>query len=263
MSLTRGRGPLVAKDPPESNYLIEGPAHRILWGEFPRRVRGELEGRTIVDTVRGRLLHESQIVPVLYVPDADVDLDLLEPTEAHTFCPFKGEAAYWSARVGERVSVDAAWAYPDPLPEAPWLKDHKAFYWAKLDAWFDEEERVRGHLRDPFHRVDVRPTSRRASVRAGGNEVASSARVMVLSETGLPNRIYLPRDDLADGLLTPSEKATHCPYKGDAAYWSVAAEEGVLEDAAFAYAEPFDDAIRVSGMVSFLHDEIEVEIESP
>lgn len=263
MSLTLGRGPLVAKDPPESNYEIEGPAHRILWGAFPRRVRAELDGVTIFDTVDGRLLHESQILPRLYVPEADVRTELLEPTETETNCPFKGDASYWSVKVGDRVSLDAAWAYPDPLPEAPWLRGHFSFYPERLDAWFDEDERVHGHLRDPFHRVDVRPTSRRVVVSAGGTELAASTRAMVLSETGLPNRLYLPLDDIAEGLLRASEKSTHCPYKGDASYFSVSAGERAIEDAAFSYAEPFDDAIRVSGMVSFLHDEIEVEIDPP
>lgn len=260
MTLTLGNGPLVAKDPPESNYEIEGPMHRILWGEFPRRVRAELGGETVLDTTRGRLLHESQMLPVLYVPDDDVATDLLEPTETRTTCPFKGEASYWSITVGGQVAEDAVWGYLEPLADAPWLAGHRAFYWDELDAWYDEDERVFGHLRDPFHRVDVRPTSRRATVSTGGVDIAESMRAMILSETGLPNRVYLPLDDVLEGALELSETHTHCPYKGDASYWSIEAGGKTLEDAVFSYPEPFDDARRVAGLVCFLHDEVEVEV---
>lgn len=260
MSLTFGTGPLVATEPPESNYEIEGPKHRILWGEFPRRVRAELAGETVLDTTRGRLLHESQILPRLYVPEADVAMDLLERTETTTHCPFKGDACYWSVRVGDRLAVDAAWAYPEPFPEASWLAGHLSFYAERLDAWFDEDERVVG-LRDPFHRVDVRPASRRVTVRVGDVTIAESERPSILSETGLPNRFYLPVDDVVEGVLIRTETTAHCPYKGDASYWSVRVGGNDLEDAAWGYVDPFDGVRRVAGQVSFLHDEIAVEIE--
>ena len=258
MSLTLGGGPLVAKDPPASNYEIEGPAHRILWGTFPRRVRGMLGEATVFDTSDGRLLHESQILPVLYVPEADVATELLIPTETSTFCPFKGDASYWSVVVGDRTSVDAAWGYLNPNSESDWLSGHYAFYWDRLDAWFDEDEEVFKHLRDPFHRVDVRRSSRPVTVSVGGETIAESSSAMVLSETGLPNRIYIPMDDVHRDALEPTDETTHCPYKGDARYWSVNVGDKTFENAVFAYTDPFDDARRVAGYVSFLHGEINV-----
>ncbi|MBA2522240.1 MAG: DUF427 domain-containing protein [Solirubrobacterales bacterium] len=261
MSLTLGGGPLVAKDQPPSNYEIEGPKHRILWGEFPRRVRAELGGETVLDTTGGRLLHESQMLPVLYVPEADIAMGLLEPTEKHTFCPFKGEASYWSIRTPGATAKDAVWSYPSPNDEAPWLAGHLAFYWDELDAWYDEDEQVfGGHLRDPFHRIDVRPTSRAVTIRARGEVLAESTDAKVLSETGLPNRIYLPLADVRAGALEPSVSHTHCPYKGEASYWTVSADGRRLTDAAFSYPEPFDEAGRIGGLVCFLHDETETII---
>lgn len=260
MSLTLGRGPLVAKDFPESNYEIEGPKHRILWGEFPRRVRAEFAGETIFDTTAGQFLHESQMLPVLYVPEADVASHLLEPTATKTMCPFKGEASYWSIRVGDHASEDAVWSYPEPLEEAPWLAGHLAFYWGKLDAWYDEDEQVFGHLRDPFHRVDVRPTSRRVSVTANGEQVAATTHAMVLSETGLPNRIYVPLDDVREGLLQPSATRSRCAYKGEANYWSLTAGGEQLTDAAFSYPEPLDGVERIAGYVCFLHESVETSV---
>lgn len=258
MTLTRGGGPLSARDIEPSNYRIEGPKHRIYWHPFPRRVRAELAGSTVFDTSDGRLLHESEMLPVLYVPASDVDKSLLEQSETTTHCPFKGDASYRTIRVDDSESVDAAWLYPKPIEGAEWLDGHYAFYWERLDAWFDEDERVYAHLRDPFHRVDVRPSSRGVRVTVGGELVAESARPWVLSETGLPNRYYVPAEDVRDDLLEASETGTHCPYKGQASYWSH--PDSGSEDIAFAYLEPFDNAIRVGGCISFLGDGVEVEV---
>lgn len=257
MSLTRGGGPLTAREPLPANYEIEGPKHRLLWSEFPRRVRAELGGVTVFESGAGRLLHESEMLPVLYVPAADLDGSLLTPSETHTYCPFKGEASYVNVRAGGSEAVDAAWFYPEPKPEASWIADHYAFYWDRLDAWYDEDERVFGHLRDPFHRVDVRAASRRVRVRIAGELVAETERPLVLSETGLPNRFYVPSEDVASELLVPSETETHCPYKGTAGYRSHRASGS--EDIAFGYADPFDGVRPIAGHLSFLGDDVEVE----
>jgi len=184
------------------------------------------------------------------------DADVLEPSAHTTHCPFKGDASYWHVRVGDRLVENALWAYENPLPEAPWLRGFGSLYWHKADAWYEEDERLVGHIRDPYHRVDVRRTSRGARVLARGELVAESARPVLLFETGLPTRVYFERGDVrAD--LEPSEKRTVCPYKGIASYWSV---EG-LESAAWSYEEPLDGAGGVRGLVSFLGEGIEVELE--
>ena len=193
---------------------------------------------------------------MLYVPVEDVRMELLEPTATTTFCPFKGTASYWTIRAGDSVADDAVWGYPEPNEESSWLRGHVAFYWDKLDAWFDEDERVHSHLRDPFHRCDVRPASRAFTIRADEETVVETADHMVLSETGLPNRIYIPREAIADGVLAPSETRTACPYKGEATYWNVRAGDREIEDAAWSYEEPFDEVGRIAGHVCFLHDDV-------
>lgn len=80
----------------------------------------------VLDTRRGRLLHESRLLPALYVPNDDVDTDLLQPTDHSTHCPFKGDASYWSIVSGDRVAENAVWGYPGPLDTAPWLAGHLA-----------------------------------------------------------------------------------------------------------------------------------------
>jgi uncharacterized protein (DUF427 family) len=261
MTLTLDGGPLAPRPPETVNYTIDGPAHRLLWQPFPRRVRAVLGGETVLDSTRAKLLHESSLLPQLYVPRADLREDLLEESGHRTHCPFKGDARYWHVRAGERHAENAVWSYPDPVPGAEWLTGHAAPYWSSMDAWFDEDEEVTGHLRDPYHRVDIRPTSRHVLVRAGGMDVAESRRPLLLSETGLPNRFYLPPQDVRPELLEPSATHTHCPYKGRASYRTLRTPGGVVEDAAWCYEQPLDGAVRIAGHLCFLADGVETVVD--
>jgi uncharacterized protein (DUF427 family) len=256
MSLTHRPALLSTRPGGERNYVLDGPGHKILFEPDRRRFRALVGGVTVLDTVGGRLLHESEILPVLYVPLADVDPAALERADHTTHCPFKGDASYWHVRVGDRLVENALWAYEDPKPEAAWLRGFGSLYWNKADAWYEEDERLLGHLRDPYHRVDVRRTSRHARARANGELVAESSSPVLLFETGLPTRVYFDRADVA-AELEPSELRTVYPYKGVASYWSVAG----IESAAWSYPEPLDGAHGVERLVSFLGKGIEVELE--
>ena len=231
MSLTFSSGPLSGHSPETVNYRIDGPAHKLLMQEFPRRVRARLGGETVFDTVRARLLHETGLLPQVYVPQEDIRADLLRPTDHHTYCPFKGTASYWSVTAGGQVAENAIWAYPDPNSESRWLQGYAGFYWDAMDEWYDEDERVEGHLRDPYHRVDVRRSSRPVRVLLGGTVLAETRRPLLLSETGLPNRFYIPSADVRQDLLEESDTHTVCPYKGTASYWTVSADSRKLADA--------------------------------
>lgn len=261
MSLTFAGAPLASRPPEDVNYRIEGPKHLLYFHEFPRRVRAVFGGAVVADTVRGRLLHESNLLPVLYFPREDVESAYLEPSEHATHCPFKGDAAYWSLRVGERVAENAAWAYPQPHEGAAWLDGYVAFYWPSLDRWLDEDEEVEGHLRDPYHRVDVRETSRPVRVLVDGEVVAETARAMLLSETGLPNRFYIPPEDVRRELLEPSDTRTVCPYKGRASYWSLRLDGRSVEDAAWSYPEPLENAVKAGGHLCFDPRKVRVELD--
>jgi uncharacterized protein (DUF427 family) len=254
MSLTFGPGPLARK-PASANYEIDGPVHRIYFHPFGRRVRLELAGETLVDTLDAQLLHETGILPRLYVPLSDIRADVLRPSDTTSHCPFKGDATYRSVEVGGTVSEDAFWLYEQPLPAAPWLAGYAGVYEERFDRLLDEDEEVvGGHLRDPFHRVDVRRTSRHVRVTGpDGAVLADSTRPLLVAETGVRNRFYLPREDVqAD--LEESDTPTACPYKGVGTYWHVAG----LKDAAWSYERPLDGATPIAGYVSFDGDGIEV-----
>ena len=204
------------------------------WTEpYPRRVRASLDGVVVADSTRALLLLEARHLPVYYFPPQDVRADLLEPTDTSTHCPHKGDASYWSVRVGDRVVRDAVWSYQDPLPERTDIKGHLAFYWNRMDAWFEEDDEVFVHPRDPYHRVDVLSSSRHVRVAVAGTTLAETRRPWLLFETGLPTRYYIPKADLRMDLLGPTDRQTQCPYKGKARYWSVGSCDTVEKDIAW------------------------------
>ena len=260
MSLSLGAGPLAGHPGGAFNFdLSQAPAHRIFFADDRRRLRALIGDRVVLDTTRWKLLYETGILPVPYVPLDDFDQELLERTDHTTHCPFKGDASYWSVRAGDAPIGNAVWSYEDPLPEASWLRGYAALYWQLADAWFVEDEPVFGHLRDPYHRVDVHESSRPVTVTAGDRVVARSERPKLVFETGLPTRVYVPRADVAAGTLAPAEKRTICPYKGETSYWSVAG----VADAAWSYEAPLPEAGGIQGHVSFDAEGVAVELGEP
>jgi uncharacterized protein (DUF427 family) len=262
VSLTQGSGPLGRGDASAANYTIRSPAHRILFQPDPRRLRAFAGGRQVLDTTRAHLLHETGIRPVVYVPLDDIDPDVLERSDTTTFCPFKGDASYWSLRAGDGdVRADAVWAYEEPLPEASWLRGFAALYFDRVDRWMVEDENVDGgRLRDPYHRVDVHVSSRPVTVSAAGEVIARSERPTLLFETSMPVRAYVPRGDVLAGHLRPSDKRTSDPYIGDAIWWHVHAGGELFEDAAHSYELPRAEAMKIAGLVCFSGDGVAVEL---
>ncbi len=261
MSLSTGTGPLSGAPAGAFNFDIAAasPAHRIFFAAEQRRLRALIDDVVVLDTTRAQLLYETGIGPRVYAPLADYTAELLTPTDATSHCPFKGDASYWTITVGQNKQVDILWAYEEPLPEAAFLAGHAALYPNRVDAWLVEDERVFGHLRDPFHRVDVHDSSRPVVVRVGGEEVVRTTRAKLLFETGLPVRAYVSRMEIAPGAVADgSGKRTVCPYKGQASYWTVAG----VEDAAWSYEAPLSDAARAQGLLSFDSgiDGVEIEI---
>jgi uncharacterized protein (DUF427 family) len=259
MSLTLGSGPLGGR-PASSNYTIRSPAHKILFEADGRRLRAFVGDAVVLDSTRTHLLHETGIRPVVYVPLEDFDQALLERTQTSTHCPFKGDASYWSLRVGDELREDAVWAYEHPLDDAPWLRGFAALAAAKADRWMVEDEQVAGHVRDPYHRVDVHASSRPVRVSVGDDLVAETTRPVLVFETSMPVRAYVPRGDLVAGHLAPSTTRTTSPYMGDAVHWHVHAGGRQFPDAAWSYELPIAEAMKVAGYVCFEADGIDVEL---
>ncbi|MFC1443177.1 DUF427 domain-containing protein [Streptacidiphilus sp. N1-10] len=114
--------------------LQPSASHPITVTANPARVVVTVAGRTVADTRDALTLREAQYPAVQYIPRADVDLALLEPSDTASYCPFKGEAGYYSIPVGGDRSVDAVWVYESPYPAVAEIKDHVAFYPDRVDS---------------------------------------------------------------------------------------------------------------------------------
>ena len=262
MTLTIGTGPFGEQGDKTFNFQVQAPRGHVLYFEdSPRRVRVMFGGETIADSKRVKLLHETGHLPVYYFPMEDVRMDLLEESDHTTQCPFKGVASYWSVRVGDKVAENSAWSYPEPIDSAPPLAGYLAFYWRMMDHWYEEDEEVFVHLRDPYHRVDILESSRRVKVRVNGEVVAETERPKILFETGLPPRYYIPPEDVREDVLLKSEKSTRCPYKGIASYWSVEAGGDRVEDLIWYYPEPIPEAAKIRGHLAFFNERVDLEVD--
>jgi uncharacterized protein (DUF427 family) len=256
-----GTGPLSRRPAGVFNFDPPAPGSTLYMEPSPRRVRVMLGGETIADSRRTLLLQESGLMPVYYFPPEDVRSEVLEPSDRRTHCPKKGEASYHSIRVGDRVEEAAAWYYPDPLVRAGPIRDMIAFYWDRMDHWFEEDEEVFVHPRDPYHRVDVIPTSRRVRISLDGELLAESGQAMALFESNLPTRWYLPREHVM-AELDPTDTVTRCPYKGTAAYYAVRRQSGeTVKDLIWCYEEPLPAAERIAGRLCFFNERVDVEID--
>jgi uncharacterized protein (DUF427 family) len=160
-------------------------------------------------------------------------------------------------RVGDRAAEHAAWGYPAPPADRLGLRDHVAFEWPKMDAWFEEDDEVYVHARDPYKRVDVLHSSRHVRVVVAGEVVCDTRRPTLLFETGLPTRYYVPKTDVRMDLLEPTETETRCPYKGLASYYSVRIGSTVVRDIAWCYRHPIPECGKIENLVCFFDERVD------
>jgi uncharacterized protein (DUF427 family) len=234
----------------------------VVWVEpTVRRVRAMLGGETVVDSRRTLIMFEEGHLPVYYFPVDDVRRDLLEPSEKHTTCPRKGEASYRSIRAGDRVAPDAVWQYPEPIEGCPDISGHVAIYWNAMDSWWEEDDEVYVHPRDPYKRIDVLRSSRHVRVEVDGETLAETQRPLLLLETGLPPRWYVPRADVRFAVLRPSDTTTACPYKGTAAYFTAQLGVTAHEDIAWTYVTPIPECPKIEQAVCFYNERVDLHVD--
>ena len=239
----------------------EHPDYRIDFEPSARRVRVELGGETIADSINMRLMLETKHLPVYYFPRADVRMDRLERSAHQTFCPFKGAATHYAP---PGAAEPVAWSYEAPFDEVAEIEDYLAFYWDRVERWLEEDEEIFVHARDPYKRIDTIPSSREVKVVVGGETVATSSHAHFLFETGLPTRYYMPREDVRLDLLRPSDKRSRCPYKGEAVYWSLEVGGKLHEDLVWSYPSPIPETPKIKDLLCFFNeavDEITVDGE--
>jgi uncharacterized protein (DUF427 family) len=234
------------------------PRGRIRIETGVKRVRVYLGGEVVADTTRPVLVWEIPYYPAYYVPLADVRAELVEDGGvAHS--PSRGDGRTFSVRAGSTEAPAAALRYPDsPIEE---LRELVRLDWDSMDAWFEEDEEVFTHPRDPYTRVDILPSSRHVRVDVDGATIAESTSPTLLFETGLPVRYYLPKTHVRLDLLTPTETASHCPYKGQAEWWSVRAGDSVHADLAWSYRTPLPESQKIAGLIAFYNEKVDIYVD--
>jgi uncharacterized protein (DUF427 family) len=227
-------------------------------------VRGYVGSSAVVDTRAPMLFWEENFpVPHYSFATEDVRTDLLVPSvDAHPQQPFfflpQGPVTTWYDLVldGRRIPF-AAWVRDDPV-----LVDRIIFSWQPgLLHWLEEDEEVAGHPRDPHKRVEAIASSRRVTVAVDGKVLAESARPVLLFETDLPTRYYLPAEDVNLSELSASPNKSLCPYKGTAdRYWNLIGNEE-LRNVAWSYSHPFPAVGKVAGLISFYNELVDITVD--
>ena len=234
------------------------PRGRITVETSAKRVRAYLGGELVADTTRPVLVWEVPYYPTYYIPLADVRANLQEDGGvAHS--PSRGDGHTFSVTAGNKQAPSAALRYPEsPIEE---LRNLIRFDWDSMDAWFEEDEQVFTHPRDPYTRVDILPSSRHVRVDVDGETIAESTSPRLLFETGLPVRYYVPKTHVRLELLTATETVTHCPYKGQAEWWAVRARQNVHDDLAWSYRTPLPESQKIAGLIAFYNEKVDIYVD--
>jgi uncharacterized protein (DUF427 family) len=225
----------------------------------PRRVRGVVARRTVFDTTRALYVWERPYFPQYYIPLADVDRALLVD-EGRDERLRRGTARRHGLRVADVKRPGAAHVYVDSDDDR--LVDAVRFEWAALDAWFEEDEQIFVHPRNPYARLDAVRSTRRLRVELEGRVLAESSAPVMLFETGLPARYYVDRGSVRFEHLEPSDTVTRCPYKGTTSgYWSFASAGKTVPDIAWTYDFPTREVLPIAGLVAFYNEKVEISLD--
>jgi uncharacterized protein (DUF427 family) len=225
----------------------------------PRRVRAELAGRFVLDTTRALYLWEWPGYPQFLIPAADVDPAALVD-EGRESTLRRGRVARVGLRVGEVERGGAGRRYVEST--VPGIVDTIRFDWGALDAWYEEDEQVFVHPRNPYTRVDALRSSRTVRVELDGVVLAESSATVMVFETGLPTRYYFDRTAVDFSHLRASDTETACPYKGrTTGYWSVQTGEALYPDLAWSYDFPTRQLLPIAGLVAFYDEKVDVVLD--
>lgn len=224
----------------------------------PKRVRAYLAGELVADTRAPFLVWEWPYYPTYYFPAEDVRAELVPAGEIQ-HSPSRGDGQVFDVKVAGAGADGAALRYPDSPIES--LRGLVRLDWASMSEWFEEDEPVYVHPRDPYSRVDILASTRQVRVEIDGMTVADSGQPRILFETGLPPRYYLPLTDLRMDLLRPSDTQTHCPYKGTATYWSVDTGQAVHADAVWIYRTPLPESQKVAGLACLYNEKVDIYLD--
>jgi uncharacterized protein (DUF427 family) len=220
-----------------------------------RRVRAYYGGKLIADSEHVLLVYETKRPPAYWFPIADARMEYLEESSQ------AADTIRWRLVVKDRVANNAARAYIKATGHRAALEGHLTFYWDRMDAWFEEDEQVFVHPRDPYSRVDTVHSSRHVRVEIDGVTLGDTRRPILLFETGLPTRYYIPKLDVRIDLLEPTESVTRCPYKGVARYWSARVGDKLVKDIVWSYPAPIPECPKIENLFSFYNERVDLYVD--
>jgi uncharacterized protein (DUF427 family) len=228
VTLSVGSGPFGHR--PSGRFNVEVPREGVQYlDDFPRRVRALSSGEVAVDSFGVKLLYEHGRLPVWCFPQEDVRFELLGK---------------------------AAWTYEEGLAAGLVGVD-----WDGVDRWLEEEEEVIVHPRDPYHRIELRQSSRRVEVTLGGEMLAASSSPLALFEASLPARWYVSVDEVRAEILPNPDVRTGCAYKGWATYYDVRVGDRVEPALAWEYEKPLEGMERIEGLLCFFNERVDLRLD--
>jgi len=213
-----------------------------------KRVRAFSAGELVADARTPLLVWEHPYYPQYFFSASDLEVELRAGGHGPR-SKVLGISEVFDVIIGERIVPRAARRYPEAGVGE--LREAFGLTWEAFDTWMEEDEIVYTHPRSPYVRIDALASSRHVIATFNGVTVAESHRPVVLFETGLAARYYLPQADVRMDLLVPSATTSHCPYKGTAMYWTLATGDASLADVAWAYRTPLPESAKIAGLVAF------------
>lgn len=233
--------------------------HTAVVEPVPRRIRGFVGSTPVFDTVAARYVWDTPKYPAYHIPVADVDPSALIDDDRSRRLR-RGPARTHSVRVAGETRSGIAQVYDADADEG--VAETVRFTWDGLDAWFEEDERVYVHPRNPYTRVDALRSSRSVTVALAGEVLAQSASTVMVFETGLPTRYYFDRTQVSFARLTPTDTVTECPYKGRTSeYWSAHVGDVSVDDVAWCYAFPTRALSPIADLVGFYNEHTDITVD--
>lgn len=225
-----------------------------------RWIRVKFGGSVIADSKQALLLRQygPAGLPTYYFPLDDVRSDALVPASA---TPSDNGKTFWNLQVGDQIAENAAWRYQVAPQGFEALQGYVSFNWQQMDGWFEEEEEIFVHARDPHQRIDVLASSRHVRVEIAGVTVAETRRPWLLFETNLPTRYYIQQEDVCMDLLEVSKLKTRCPYKGIARYWSANINGYHAKNVVWSYPDPIPENPKIKDLMCFFNERVDIYVD--
>lgn len=248
----------VAPHSRPNTHQQDGSSDALYREKTLRRVRVLFNGEYVVDTVNAQLVWERPNYPTYFFEDKDL---------AQKYLHRGSRSTLYDIVVGERKAAGAVQKFNQDKNHGvshdyPELEGLLKINFAAMDAWFEEDEQIFVHPKDPYKRVDVLQSSRHVRVEVDGVQIAETTKPRLLFETSLPIRYYIPKVDFKMDLLVPSETTTQCPYKGIASYYSVRLPSGKLKrDVVWWYRTPQAECIEIKGLCCVWSEMVDVWVD--